>query len=104
MQKVPFSVDIRVKLEKLKLHCCIVHSAGYVQSKYNFLEHICKKFDDNLNGAICVLYKQCTCSQSSSEKGNLCSGGNKRDKIIKMSGGMCLGTEVAPSQLPGQWD
>lgn len=75
-----------------------------MQSKCNFLEHTCKKIDDNLNSAICVLYKQCMCSQFSSEKGNLCSGGNKRDKIIKISAGMCLGTEVAPSQPPGQWD
>lgn len=63
-----------------------------------------KKFYDNLNSTIFVLYKQCMHSLFSSKKGNLCSSGNKRDKIIKISGGMCLGTEVAQSQLPGQWD
>lgn len=75
-----------------------------MQGKYNFLEYICKKIDDNLNCKLYVLYKQCTRSLFSSEKGNLCSSGNKRDKIIIISGGMCVGTEVAQPQLPGQWD
>lgn len=91
-------------LKKLKLHCHIMQSGRSVHDKCHFLKHRCKKFYDNLNSTIFVLYNQCMCSLFFSEKGNLCSSGNKRNKIIKISGGMCLGTEVAQSQLPGQWD
>lgn len=90
MQKVPFSVDARGKLEKLKMHCFINHSGGSVQGKGNFLEHRCKKLDDNLNSTVCVLYKQCTWSLVSCGEGSWCSSGNKRDTRIEISGGMCV--------------
>lgn len=100
MQKVPFSVDARGKLEKLKMPCFIKHSGGSVQGKATFWNMYAKK-------EMIIWTVQCvSCTRSAHapcflvEKGVGVPVGTKGTQKWRFQG-VCVGAEVAQPQLPG---